>query len=65
MGTTVVYKPLGFTASVTSGLLARAVFKQMWKWVAVKRRLQKRPTAPTAGERSFSRQRDGARSSPS
>jgi hypothetical protein len=33
MVTAVAYKPFGFMASVTSGLLARAVFKQVWQRV--------------------------------
>jgi hypothetical protein len=33
MVTAMVYKPLGLTASMTSGLLAGVVFKQVWKRV--------------------------------
>jgi Protein of unknown function (DUF4235) len=46
MGTAVVYKPLGFTASMTSGLLARSVFKQVWK------RVGGEDEAPKATDRS-------------
>jgi hypothetical protein len=46
MGTAVVYKPLGFTASMTSGLLARSVYKQVWK------RVGGEDEAPKATDRS-------------
>jgi hypothetical protein len=47
MGSAVVYKPLGFTASMTSGLLARSVFKQVWK------RVGGEDNAPKATDRSY------------
>jgi hypothetical protein len=46
MVTAVVFKPVGVTASVTSGLLARSVFKHLWK------RVGGEDTAPKATDRS-------------
>jgi hypothetical protein len=42
----IIYKPLGLAVSVTGGIIAGAIFKQVWKRVADE------PDAPNATDRN-------------